>query len=556
MGQMAYLSPRGLRGRLVALVLLAILPAIALILVTGADQRRRAVRDGRQVATKLVGQITADLGRFLEGGRHVLTVLASVSAVQDGDAPGCSRLARELMATDRRYANIGAARADGAVFCSGVPQSGAVNVSDRTYFRKAIAEDGFAVGDFLIGRITAKPSLAFGYPVRSATNRGARVVFATLDLDRLADAPVLARFPRGTVVTVVDRQGTVLLRQPGNERWRGKTIAGEPLVQSILSEKNGETQTTGLDGVRRVYAFQQLPGGSGSAFVSIGLPASEVFGSVNRALIVNVTGLTLIGLLALAAATWLGDRFVVSPVRRAIEAEKRAAAREHEAAEALRTADEIKNIFLAAVGHDLRNPVAAIRGFAFLLRERPDTPEEDRKQMLEMMEKSAIRLGRLLDSLLDMQRLTAGTMETKRTAVNVLELVQRVVGEQDLRDHIVTVDGHDGAVPLDEAEVERIVENLVRNAVKYTPLGTAVEVRIERSEDGVLLTVDDRGPGVPDDLKPVIFEAFKRGVTRGASGMGVGLFLVARFAELHGGRAWVEDRPGGGARFMVSLPAS
>ncbi len=106
---------------------------------------------------------------------------------------------------------------------------------------------------------------------------------------------------------------------------------------------------------------------------------------------------------------------------------------------------------------------------------------------------------------------------------------------------------------LDAARVERIVENLIRNALRHTPPGTQVDIRVDRTDDGVALLVEDRGPGVSDELKTTIFEPFMRGDSSDG-GAGIGLSLVARFAELHGGTAGVEDREGGGASFRVFLP--
>ena len=101
------------------------------------------------------------------------------------------------------------------------------------------------------------------------------------------------------------------------------------------------------------------------------------------------------------------------------------------------------------------------------------------------------------------------------------------------------------------------MENLLSNSIKYTEHGTPVWLRVARCDGGVLISVDDAGPGVPDDTKEAIFEPFVRGgrSSQGVAGTGIGLSLVARFSELHGGRAWVEDRLGGGSSFRVFLPA-
>jgi signal transduction histidine kinase len=109
---------------------------------------------------------------------------------------------------------------------------------------------------------------------------------------------------------------------------------------------------------------------------------------------------------------------------------------------------------------------------------------------------------------------------------------------------------------VDAAKVERIVENLLANTARHTNEEAGIWVRVAPEGDGVMIAVEDGGAGVPDDLKEAIFEPFRQGPQRShhSPGVGVGLSLVARFAELHGGRAWVEDRPGGGAAFRVFLP--
>jgi len=120
----------------------------------------------------------------------------------------------------------------------------------------------------------------------------------------------------------------------------------------------------------------------------------------------------------------------------------------------------------------------------------------------------------------------------------------------------VTVEAEEVVLAVDTAKVERIVENLVVNTARHTPAGSGIWVRVRAQDGGVLIAVEDQGEGVPEELKEAIFEPFRQGPhrSRHSPGVGIGLSLVARFAELHGGRAWVEDRPGGGASFQVFLP--
>jgi signal transduction histidine kinase len=131
-----------------------------------------------------------------------------------------------------------------------------------------------------------------------------------------------------------------------------------------------------------------------------------------------------------------------------------------------------------------------------------------------------------------------------------------ITSSDSLEGRRVLLDTERVVMPLDRAKVERMVDNLLANAARHTPSGCCIWVRVHPSGAGAEIAVEDDGPGIPDELKESVFDAFRRGP--GADklpGTGIGLSLVARFAELHGGRAWVQDRDGGGASFRVFLPA-
>jgi PAS domain S-box-containing protein len=214
--------------------------------------------------------------------------------------------------------------------------------------------------------------------------------------------------------------------------------------------------------------------------------------------------------------------------------------------------DVLRDTILASVSHELRTPLTAILGFALTLEERGSTLDEDeRRVLLQHVVNQARRLDRLLSDLLDLDRLRHGTVVPEFAETDVSELVARVTSV-----HGVAVESAPVVAEVDAPKVERIVENLLTNALKHTPDGTDVSVRVEGRDGGVLIVVDDRGPGVAEEERELIFEMFNRGGDPAtiAPGTGVGLALVAQFAELHGGRAWVEDHPGGGASFRVFLP--
>jgi signal transduction histidine kinase len=144
----------------------------------------------------------------------------------------------------------------------------------------------------------------------------------------------------------------------------------------------------------------------------------------------------------------------------------------------------------------------------------------------------------------------------KRRRGNIADLVRHVWDELDTGDRArIALDLDDVLIAIDHIQAERIIENLIQNALQHTPPGTPVIIRTRAQEAGVLLTVEDEGPGIPAEMRDVIFEPFRQaGTAPHAPGVGIGLSLVARFAESHGGRAWVEDRAGGGACFRVFVP--
>ena len=240
------------------------------------------------------------------------------------------------------------------------------------------------------------------------------------------------------------------------------------------------------------------------------------------------------------------------------QAVRRAYEREREAAERLRSLDEMKNAFLNAVSHELRTPLAALLGFALTLEQQGDAlPRDQQMELLGRLARNARKLDTLLSDLLDLDRLRRGVLEPQRRLVDVGALARTVVEEAQLDPGRIEVDAPPVVAAVDGSKVERILENLLANALKHTGPGTRIWVTVRSEGGGVLVLVEDEGIGVRDDLKAEVFEPFRQGdaVRRHAPGAGIGLSLVALFAELHGGRAWVEDRPGGGASFRVFLPA-
>jgi two-component system sensor histidine kinase KdpD len=230
----------------------------------------------------------------------------------------------------------------------------------------------------------------------------------------------------------------------------------------------------------------------------------------------------------------------------------RAYQREQEANQRLREANEMKNMMLAAVSHDLRTPLSSLLGLARALEDQIDRLSIDQiKEVVRHIASSAQRLEQMVSSLLDLERLAAGALQPARAPTNIRSLIEGVSRGVDLEGRPLTIEADAVTVSVDGALTERIVENLLVNAKRHTPSGTPISIRALSKDEGVEIDIEDEGPGVLDEDKAAIFEPFHGAKSRAG---GIGLSLVARFAEAHGGRAWVEDRTGGGASFRVLLP--
>jgi PAS domain S-box-containing protein len=222
-----------------------------------------------------------------------------------------------------------------------------------------------------------------------------------------------------------------------------------------------------------------------------------------------------------------------------------------------RQVEKLREDILSAVSHELRTPLTAVLGFAVTLEQRRrELSDAELEKVVGELVTSARRLERLLTDLLDVERVRRGAMHLNRQPTDVLGLVERVAGDCALDGRHLSISGEPVTADIDAAKVERIVENLILNAVKHTPEKSSIRVRLDAHARDLMLVVDDDGPGIPDEFKNVVFETFNRGpsMLSATPGAGIGLALVSRFAEAHGGSSWVEDRPGGGSSFRVLLP--
>lgn len=235
--------------------------------------------------------------------------------------------------------------------------------------------------------------------------------------------------------------------------------------------------------------------------------------------------------------------------------------KERQAEDFART-EALKDELLATVSHELRTPLTSIQGALFLL-ESPDVLDRERAEMLPLVRRNADRLQRLIDDLLDLQKLESGRETLDLLPRRVAPLVERAVADQRPygadRSVTVTVDieDHELRAAVDPQRFDQVVQNLCSNAVKHSPDGATVEVRLRARDARVLLEVSDRGPGVPEKYRETIWERFAKVPARGEKkigGTGLGLAITRRLVGAMWGVVGSRDREGGGSVFWFELP--
>ncbi|HEX7446528.1 MAG TPA: ATP-binding protein, partial [Pirellulales bacterium] len=230
----------------------------------------------------------------------------------------------------------------------------------------------------------------------------------------------------------------------------------------------------------------------------------------------------------------------------------------------LREADRLKDEFLAMLAHELRNPLAPIRNTLYILKQ-PSSDESLARQVLDIAERQVHHMARLLDDLLDVSRISRGRIELRKEPLDLTAVVNRSVEalrplfEQGRHELTVSLPPSSLRVEGDATRLEQVLTNLLNNAAKYTDAGGRIWVTIERQGNDAVVRVRDSGVGIAPDMLPRVFDLFvqaERRLDRSQGGVGIGLTLVRKLVELHGGRVGAHSEGvGRGSEFVVSLPA-
>ncbi|HEY8383347.1 MAG TPA: histidine kinase dimerization/phosphoacceptor domain -containing protein [Microvirga sp.] len=524
-----------LMRRLYLLVMLAVLPAIALLFYNDWSDRQRRLAEAEADAMRYARLISGEMDRLFEGVRAQLASVAEAPSVQTFSDPDCSLYLQRLEALNAATTSLSVYDLDGNRRCS---ETALVNVTDRTYFRAALDSDAFIVGDYVVGKTSGVPVLPFALRIRR-DGRNVGVIVTTLRLEWLRQylANKSGDFPPRSSITVIDRVGTILVRLPNRER-EGTRLFRYP--QLLTAERGGTLRSTAEntnDGVARLLGYTSVhepPIGIG---VSVGLPLDTIFAGAREATILNLLLLGLSALLALAAAHFGGRAFILRPIgdlvavserwrrgdlsarirtdRQAAELARLGTAYNDMAGELERSL-QYKDVLLREVSHRVMNSLQTIASLV-MMQARLVKDADARRQFDQTV-------TRINSVALAYRRLHAAQgVEVVDFAALLQELCADLQSSMLPQGTPIAVEADPILLSPDQAmPLALVVNELVTNAIKHGGPQPAITVKLGRSSEGCRLAVRNRGE-LPPGYDP-------------AAGAGFGMRMVKSTVAQLGGR--------------------
>jgi len=571
-----------LRSHLILLAFGTIVPVAVFATAAAAwlvDKERETVLAGAgQRAQTLLTAIEAEL----RGHLATLDGLAAPPSLEDGDVPYFRRAISNVLASQRDWLNVSLLLPDGRIVADGTGAEGGRIAPDDAFDRVVRMKRS------QVGAVALHPAIRkWQFPVYApVVQAGALryVVAANVSTVSIDELIAIQKLGEGWGAVVLDGNNRFVARNWNSAKYVGQP-ASESLQEALRRAPSGmfRGRTEGIE----VYSPYHRSKATGWT-VSMGIPANHIDDASNRTAWLLLSGVLLSISLALAGAYVISRRIAtpltqlagaaeaigegktadiprearvdeIRTLAHVLESSARAA---HEREDALRDADRAKDRFLAMLSHELRNPLASISAASHVLKvARPDTANAIKARLV--IERQTRHMAHLINDLLDISRVTMGKMALDRERLDFGDLVARVVSiwrtSGRFERHSISVDARQVWVYGDRVRLEQIVNNLLDNALKFTPIGRGIRVAVREEQGEALLEVADEGSGIPPALLEELFKPFVQGSEPGAhaaAGLGIGLSLVKGLVQMHGGSvSAANDERHRGAVFTVRLPA-
>ena len=322
---MGRLSLGSLRLRLIMLVLLAIVPAIILIVHSDLGDRQRAIEQAKKQVLEAAQQASRVEARTIGQARQLFMTLSHFPPVIQHDATACTHIFAELMKTTKGFSAFLVTGANGITFATYPTKKKAIDLNDRPYFKEALKSGQFVVGHYVIGRVSGTPVLTLAYPVKRANGELAAVLVAGLKTGWINDLLEKSDLPKDAHLSVLDAQGRTLARIPAAADMIGQAKFNPEVRQKLFAKGEGTIEALDPDGKPRFYGFTHLGKKPGGLYVLFSIPKENIFLEPNQALAQDLAWASVVLIIAIILAWLMGTASVVRPVRRLLGVAQRVA---------------------------------------------------------------------------------------------------------------------------------------------------------------------------------------------------------------------------------------
>ena len=580
-----------LRTNLVYLVVGIVIPLVALATLLGLLLVKREREAFRQGAINRNRAFMTAVDAAVRGHISTLQVLASASSLQADDFEAFRRDAVRALEAQHDWQNIILTKLDGThlINTARPGQEGVDGTADPKSLRRVVETNAPAIGDVTMRQYSGKYGIAVRVPVQQR-GKLVYILSAVIDLDQFNRLIQEQQLPSQWVSGLIDASGYYIARMP----YRSSAEMASPdFRNAVANSREGWYRGLTLEGRDSFTAHMTSDLTNWS--IGVGIPEDEVNAGANRAAWIMAVGTLITLTLALGFSYWMGRKITlpiaslakaaraigqdinpkvpsgssIKEVRELAQAfadaneaiHERQILSEREQA-ALKAADRAKDEFLAMLGHELRNPLAAITTSAEVLR-FSETDRDMSNHASDVIERQTKQMTRLVEDLLDVTKFTMGKVTLKSEDFDLARLSRRVVDTWEragrVGDGRIRLDTESAWINGDLGRVEQLLSNLLDNAVKFSTPENAIFVRVRAEGDKAFLEVQDQGEGIPKELQQQLFGLFvqgPRGPDRARGGLGLGLALVKRIVEMHRGTITVNsDGAGRGACFVAIFPA-
>ncbi len=295
------------------LTIIAIVPLVLERIHNEQSDRNERIEAAHKQALGLARRAAVVQNDVVVATRAILTVLSSTRVVFDPYDPACGQLLKNIAEPEPWIKSMSVANLDGRIVCSSNKNALGLDISQRPHFIGAVKTGQFVLSDYFMGTRDRSPRITAALAQRNASGTIESIVLATLDLNWLGQITSALAVQSGSILLLLDGQGTVLTHEPDPANWSGRQLGNYPLFHDMMSHPDGVVTEASLDGIRRIFAFAGLPGTS--AHVAIGFDENEVLARANRAMWLAFTELGIVTFLVLLSIWFGADRLLVRPIR-------------------------------------------------------------------------------------------------------------------------------------------------------------------------------------------------------------------------------------------------